>query len=125
MVWKEFIERDPSVKIYWDKAIPHYRDLDNLVVKDHAIGAEAGTKNDKTNIPQEVDNEGVESIYFTIDERTPNRASSSTTPTGASAPSTSASAPKKNKVSRNSLDKDDGAIEKLVLAADKLIGNVG
>ncbi|KAF6138909.1 hypothetical protein GIB67_025638 [Kingdonia uniflora] len=95
MVWKEFIKRDPSMKNYRDKLIPYYRDLDILVRKDYAIGAEAGTGNDETNIPQEgfeVDNEGVESVYSTIDERTLNRVSSLTTP-GASVPSTGASAP--------------------------------
>ncbi|KAF6134222.1 hypothetical protein GIB67_010021 [Kingdonia uniflora] len=71
----------------------------------------------------EVDNDGVESVYFTIDERTPNRISSSTTP-GASGPSTGASAPKKNRVRRDSLDRE-GAIEKLALAVDRLLGNVG
>ncbi|KAF6143969.1 hypothetical protein GIB67_017577 [Kingdonia uniflora] len=125
MVWKKFIERDPSVKNYQDKTIPYYRDLDILVGKDYVTGAEAGTGNDETNIPQEgfeVDNEGVEFVYSTIDERTPNRVSSSTTP-GASAPS-GASAPKKNKVRRDRLDRE-GAIEKLVFAVDKLAGNVG
>ncbi|KAF6157162.1 hypothetical protein GIB67_041623 [Kingdonia uniflora] len=125
MVWKEFIERGPSVKNYRDKTIPYYRDLDILVEKDYATDAEAGTGNDETNIPQEgfeVDNKRVESVYSTIDERTPNRVSSSTTP-GASAP-TSASAPKNNRVRRDSLDRE-GAIKKLALAADKLAGNVG
>ncbi|KAF6175682.1 hypothetical protein GIB67_022684 [Kingdonia uniflora] len=119
---------DPSVKNYWDKAIPHYRDLEILVKKDYAICTEAGTENEETNIPQEgleVDNEGVESVYYTIDERTPNRASSSTTHVGTSVPSTSALAPKKNRVRHDSLDKDDRVIEKLALAADKLAGNVG
>ncbi|KAF6160394.1 hypothetical protein GIB67_019163 [Kingdonia uniflora] len=91
-------QRDPSVKNYRDKTIPHYRDLDILVGKDYATGAKAGTGNIETNIPQEgfeVDNEEVESVYSTIDERTPNRASSTTTLAGASAPSTGASAPKK------------------------------
>ncbi|KAF6160873.1 hypothetical protein GIB67_041927 [Kingdonia uniflora] len=109
-----------------DKTIPYYRDLDILVGKDYATGVEAGTGNDKTNIPQEgfqIDNEGVESVYSTIDERTLNRVSSSTT-LGASAPSTSTSAPKKNRVRRDSLDRE-GAIEKLELAADKLARNVG
>ncbi|KAF6167964.1 hypothetical protein GIB67_020534 [Kingdonia uniflora] len=94
MVWKEFIERDSSMKNYRDKVIPYYRDLDILVEKDYAIGAEADTRNDETNIPQEgfeVDNEEVESVYSTIDEITLNRVSSSATP-GASAPSTGASA---------------------------------
>ncbi|KAF6139778.1 hypothetical protein GIB67_024055 [Kingdonia uniflora] len=63
------------------------------------------------------------SLFIPLLTRTPNRVSSSTTP-GASAPSTGASAPKKNKVRRDSLDRE-GAIEKLALAADKLAGNVG
>ncbi|KAF6136327.1 hypothetical protein GIB67_042812, partial [Kingdonia uniflora] len=111
MVWKEFIET-------WTF----------LVIKDYATGIEAGTENDETNITQEgfeVDNEGVESIYSTIDEKIPNRASSSTTPTSASAPSTGALAPKKNRVRCDSLDSDDRVIEKLALAAYKLTGNVG
>ncbi|KAF6153019.1 hypothetical protein GIB67_021624 [Kingdonia uniflora] len=119
--WNEETQlRNPSVKNYRDKAIPHYRDLDILVGKDYATGAEAGKGNDETNIPQQ----GVESAYFTIDERTPNRASSLTTPAGASAPSTGASTPKKNRVRRDSLDRADEAIEKLALAADKLARNV-
>ncbi|KAF6170936.1 hypothetical protein GIB67_014753 [Kingdonia uniflora] len=127
MVWKEFIERDPSVMNYCDKVILHYRDLDILVIKDYMAGTEAGTRNDETNIPQEgfeVDNERVESVYSTIDEKTLNRVSSSTTP-GASAPSTGASALKKNRARCDSLDRDDGATEKFALAADKHVGNVG
>ncbi|KAF6139053.1 hypothetical protein GIB67_010779 [Kingdonia uniflora] len=73
----------------------------------------------------EVDNEGVEFVYSNIDERTLNRASSSTTSIGASASSTGASAPRKNRVRRDSLDTNDGVIKKLALAADKLAGNVG
>ncbi|KAF6156940.1 hypothetical protein GIB67_039701 [Kingdonia uniflora] len=106
MVWKEFIERDPSVKNYRDKTIPYYRDLNILVGKDYAIGTEVGTGNDETNIPEEA----------------PNHVSSSITP-GASAPS-GASAPKKNKVHPDSLD-SEGAIEKLAFVADKLGKNVG
>ncbi|KAF6135960.1 hypothetical protein GIB67_006852 [Kingdonia uniflora] len=120
MVWKEFIEN------YRDKTIPYYQDLDILVEKDYAIGAEAGTGNDETNIPQEgfeVDNEGVESVYSTIDKRTLNRVSSSTNPS-ASVPSTGISAPEKNRVRRDSLDIEI-AIEKLAFTADKLAGNVG
>ncbi|KAF6164486.1 hypothetical protein GIB67_025312 [Kingdonia uniflora] len=48
----------------------------------------------------------------------PESFSSSTTPIAVSAP-------KKNRVRRNNLDKDDEAIEKLALAANKLVGNVG
>ncbi|KAF6142912.1 hypothetical protein GIB67_003868 [Kingdonia uniflora] len=94
---------------------------DRLIIP--MYGAEAGIGNDETNIPQE-DNEGVESINSTINERTPNCASSSTTPAGTSTSSTGALAPKKNRVRRDSLDRDDGAIEKLAFATDKLAGNV-
>ncbi|KAF6143245.1 hypothetical protein GIB67_039028 [Kingdonia uniflora] len=129
MVWKEFIERDPSVKNYRDKVISYYRDLDISVGKDYVTGAEAGTKNDETSIPQKgfkVDNEGVESVYSIINERTLNRvsSSSSTTP-GASTPFTGSLASKKNRVHHENLDRDDGVIEKLALAADKLEENVG
>ncbi|KAF6154662.1 hypothetical protein GIB67_000546 [Kingdonia uniflora] len=99
--------RDPSVKNYQDKTIPYYRDLNILVRKDYATGTEVGTGNDETNILQEVDNDGVESVYSTIDERTPNRVSSSTTP-GTSASSTGALAPKKKKLKEiPTLSKDD------------------
>ncbi|KAF6154051.1 hypothetical protein GIB67_018973 [Kingdonia uniflora] len=125
MVWKEFIERDPSVKNYRDKTIPYYRDLDILVKKimRQKYLVHRTTLYKFVISGFEVDNEGVESFYSTIDERTLNRVSSSTTP-GASAPSTGVSTPKKNKVRRDSLD-IEGAIEKLTFAADKLAGNVG
>ncbi|KAF6153955.1 hypothetical protein GIB67_023732 [Kingdonia uniflora] len=95
MVWKEFIK----------KYLVHTTALYKFVISGF-----------------EVDN-GVESFYSTIDKRTPNRVSSSITP-GASTPSTGALAPKKNRVRRDSLDREE-AVEKLTLAADKLAGNVG
>ncbi|KAF6144409.1 hypothetical protein GIB67_024636 [Kingdonia uniflora] len=94
IVWKKIIERDILVKNYRDKAIPHYRNLNILVKKNYATGAEVGIGNDETNIPQEgfeVDNKEVESVYSTIDERTPNCASSSKILVGASTPSTGVS----------------------------------
>ncbi|KAF6140346.1 hypothetical protein GIB67_011365 [Kingdonia uniflora] len=127
--WNEETQlRDPSVKNYQEKTIPHYRDFDILIGKDYAAGAEAGTGYDETNIPQEgfeVNNEGVESFYSTIDERTPNCVLSLTTPVGASVPSIGALVYKKNRVRHDSLDRDDRAIEKLALATNKLAGNLG
>ncbi|KAF6155998.1 hypothetical protein GIB67_005589 [Kingdonia uniflora] len=117
VVWKEFIEmqklaqemmkqtfyKKVIILFYFWKYLVHTTALYKFVI--------SGFK---------VDNDGVESVYSTIDERTSNRASSSTTPVAASVPSTGASVPKMNKVCRDSLDRDDGAIEKLALTADKV-----
>ncbi|KAF6168479.1 hypothetical protein GIB67_005031 [Kingdonia uniflora] len=91
-----------------DDSLVSHNDDDRLIViqkekrnarkPNRYSGMEAGTGNDETNTPQEdfeVDDEEVDT-----------------------------SAPRKNRVRRDSLDKDGGAIEKLALAADKLGENM-